>query len=67
MSLSVLIVDDERWMRDTIAKSIDWGKYGMRITGKASDGLQAYDCILELKPDIVLADIKMPGMDGITL
>jgi two-component system, response regulator YesN len=67
MGLSVLIVDDERWMRDTIAKSIDWEKHGLRVAGKASDGLQAYDLILELKPDIVLADIKMPGMDGITL
>lgn len=67
MTLNVLIADDERWMRDTIAKSIDWDEYGFRILGKASDGLQAYEMILEQKPDIVLADIKMPGMDGITL
>lgn len=67
MVLSVLIVDDERWMRDTIAKSIDWEQYGLRVVGKASDGLQAHDMIMALKPDIVLADIKMPGMDGITL
>jgi two-component system, response regulator YesN len=67
MSLGVLIADDESWMRDTIAKYIDWEQYGLRVVGKAIDGLQAYDMILELKPDIVLADIKMPGMDGITL
>ena len=67
MDLSVLIVDDERWMRDTIEKSIDWELYGIRVAGKAVDGLQAYDMILALRPDIVLADIKMPGMDGIDL
>ena len=42
--------------RDTIAKSIDWDEYGFRILGKASDGLQAYEMILEQKPDIVLAE-----------
>lgn len=67
MGLSVLIVDDERWMRDTIEKSVDWEQYGFKVAGKANDGLQAYDMILEARPDIVLADIKMPGMDGIAL
>ena len=54
-------------MRDGIKKHIDWEKEGIEFVGEASDGELAYPMILDLKPDILITDIKMPFMDGLEL
>ncbi|MCR5218180.1 response regulator [Treponema sp.] len=63
--LKVLIADDEKSIRSGLKKIIDWTKCGYEICGEASDGQQAVDKIRELKPDLVLLDIKMPVKTGI--
>ena len=63
--LKVLIADDEKSIRNGLKKIIDWNKCGYEICGEASDGNQALEKILELKPDLVLLDIKMPGKTGV--
>ena len=65
--VSLFLVEDEIVMRDGIKKHIQWEKEGIDFVGEASDGELALPMILEKKPDILLTDIKMPFMDGLTL
>ena len=46
---------------------IDWERYGFRVCGEACDGEEALGKIRELKPDLVVTDIRMPVMDGLQL
>ncbi len=63
----VLIVDDERIIREGIATVIPWEKYGYTLAGTAGNGEEAYELIKKEAIDIVISDIKMPGMDGLQL
>ena len=65
--LKLIIADDERIIRETISTIIDWKKYDIELVGLCRNGLEAYDMILDESPDIVLTDIRMPGMDGLEL
>lgn len=65
--LKLLIADDERIIRETISSLIDWKSLGVELAGVCSNGLEAYDMIIDESPDIVLTDIKMPGMNGLEL
>lgn len=65
MSLCTLIlVDDHPLMRDALRNLFD-AEPGFRVLGEASEGAEAVQKCLELDPDVVLMDIRMPGMDGI--
>ncbi len=61
--LGVLIVDDEKPARDDIARMLDKME-GVEIVGEAGDGVEAVREIERLAPDILLLDIRMPGLDG---
>jgi len=63
----VIIVDDEPLILTGVASLIEWEEYGCTIIAKAANGLQAYEQIKEMHPDIVITDIKMPVMNGIEL
>lgn len=63
----VLIVDDEKYVISLIEKLIDWEKLRMKVVGSAGDGMKGVELVEELKPDILIADVKMPGFDGISL
>ena len=65
--LRVLIVEDEDIIRKGIAYTMDWMSMGCVIAGEAADGREGVEKILELEPDIVLADIMMPHMDGMEM
>ena len=65
--LKVLLVDDEPNTRNLLRLCIDWEALGMEIIADATSGTEALNIIEEFKPDIVLTDIEMPYMDGITL
>ena len=65
--LKLLIVDDEKTIRETISSFIDWKSLGIEIVGICKDGIEAYDCIIDEYPNIVLTDIKMPGLNGLEL
>ena len=62
--MKVLIVDDEVLARARL-KELLAGIKGAEIIGEASNGLEAFNLCARLAPDIVLMDIRMPGMDGI--
>ncbi|MFV2050698.1 MULTISPECIES: response regulator transcription factor [Metabacillus] len=63
----VLLVDDERIILEGISRIINWGELGTSLIGTARNGLEAYDFIMKEQPDIVICDIKMPGMNGLQL
>ncbi|SHM97598.1 response regulator [Gracilibacillus kekensis] len=63
----IFLVDDEAVIRRGIAQKIDWEKEGFSYCGDASDGEMALPLIEKHQPDIVITDIKMPFMDGLTL
>jgi two-component system response regulator YesN len=65
--LKVVIADDERWVCKLIKRSIKWNELGMEVVGESSDGLSAFEDISKYNADIVITDIRMPRLDGISL
>lgn len=65
--LKVFLVEDESIVREGLRDNIPWEQYGYRFVGEASDGEMALSMIQKLKPDVLLTDIKMPFMDGLSL
>lgn len=63
----VIIVDDERIIREGISQKVNWQKLDLKLVDLAINGEDAYKKIKEKKPDIVITDIKMPGMNGLEL
>lgn len=64
---SVYLVDDEALMLDSIQSAVDWFENGFQIVGFQTDPFRALEEIPVLKPELLLCDLKMPGMDGIAL
>ena len=64
---SILLADDEEEVRTSIIHKIDWEKIGFVVVGDAENGEDALEKIEILEPDVVLTDIRMPYMDGLTL
>ena len=63
----VLIVDDEYYSRKGLIKIIPWKELNCEIVGEAENGYEALEKINQEKPDIVVSDINMPGLDGLEL
>jgi DNA-binding NarL/FixJ family response regulator len=59
----VLIVDDQALVRQGLRLLLDLG--GVEVAGEASDGESAVAAVAELSPDVVLMDLRMPGMGGV--
>lgn len=64
---TVIIAEDEEETRRGIVERIDWEKIGFRVIGEATDGEEALEQVENLKPDLVITDIKMPFLTGIEL
>ncbi len=63
----LLIADDERIIRESIYELIDWASLDIQITACCKNGLEALNAIIDTAPDIVMTDIRMPGIDGLEL
>ncbi|MDC7124975.1 MAG: response regulator, partial [Spirochaetales bacterium] len=64
---NVLVIDDERIIRDGISKSIDWEALNLNLQGSCEDAFDALDIFNNNPPDIAIVDIRMPGMSGLEL
>lgn len=65
--LKMLIVDDERMIREGIRDIVDWQEYGIEVVGTAANGIEAMELYKNHLPQIVITDIKMPKMGGLEL
>lgn len=63
----IMLVDDEEEVRKGIIRKIEWEKLGFQVVGDAENGQDALEKIELLEPDVVMTDIRMPYMDGLTL
>lgn len=63
----LLIIDDEDNTREGIIESICWNEIGIGQIEQADDGVNALKKAIDFQPDIILADVRMPRMDGIEL
>ncbi|MGE5605019.1 MAG: response regulator transcription factor [Bacteroidota bacterium] len=62
---SILLVDDEKTIREYLSKAIPFEKYGFTIKGTAMNGQEALDKLSTIQPDLILLDVRMPVMDGL--
>ncbi|GAE04087.1 putative two-component system response regulator [Paenibacillus sp. JCM 10914] len=65
--MNLIIVEDEPRLRHALAHNIPWEQHGLEVVGTASNGVEALELVGRKKPDIMLIDIQMPEMDGLTL
>lgn len=63
----VILVDDEEEVREAIRKRINWEEIGFTVAGTAENGEEALELAETVEPDVVMTDIQMPFMDGLTL
>lgn len=63
--IKMFIADDEQIVVEGIRDSINWAEYGVEVCGTASNGLDALKQSIILMPDIIISDIKMPGLNGL--
>lgn len=63
----LLLVDDERIIREGIAQIVSWNQEGFALCGAAQNGLEALEMIRRDPPHLVITDLKMPALDGLAL
>lgn len=65
--MNLLIVDDESFSRENIKELLPWTDYGITDIKEANDGVNALTLCENYEPEIILADVRMPRMDGIEM
>ncbi len=63
----IILIDDEEEVRKSIIRTIRWQEAGFCVVGDAENGQDAIEKIEAMEPDVILTDIRMPYMDGLTL
>ncbi|MEO8108357.1 MAG: response regulator transcription factor, partial [Actinomycetes bacterium] len=64
MTIRVLVADDEELVRDGLVTIVS-GRPGLEVVATAASGEEAVALVCEYEPDVVLMDVRMPGVDGI--
>ena len=63
----VVIVEDSKLLRMGLIHTLNWQSLGCTVVGSAGDGVEGLDVICETRPDIVVTDIRMPGLSGLDM
>jgi len=63
----ILVADDERWVLLGIKQLVEKIDLPFQVVGMAENGIEALELLVELQPDVLITDIRMPGMDGLEL
>ena len=63
MKIRTLLVDDEDLARSAMRRALE-SEHEIEVVGEAANGIEAIEAIAELRPDLVMLDIEMPGIDG---
>lgn len=66
-TVTLLVVDDEAWVRSLVKDMVDWDRVGVSPAAEAATAAEALELCRKKAPDILLTDIRMPGMDGLEL
>lgn len=64
---TLIIVDDEEAVRESIRGKMNWETHGFELIGSYGDGREAWDSLEFRVPDVIITDISMPHMDGLAL
>lgn len=67
MRFKVVVIDDKPLIRRSLIETIRWDALGCEIAGEAENGLEAKEVIRKVQPHLIISDIKMPGLDGLSL
>ncbi|MFC4596694.1 response regulator transcription factor [Cohnella hongkongensis] len=65
--IKIIVIEDEHLLRKGLVMTTPWQDYGCEVIGEVGDGLEGVRLIDKLRPDIVITDIRMPGLDGIEM
>ncbi len=65
--IKIVVVEDEILVKKGLILTTDWQKYDCEVVGEASNGIEGIEVITNIKPDIVITDVRMPGLDGIKM
>lgn len=63
----VVIIDDEPIIVEGLSRSIPWHNWECQVVATASNGMEGMEVVRKERPDILFSDIRMPGMDGLTM
>lgn len=63
----VVIIDDEPIIVEGLSKVVPWEKYNCQVVATASNGIEGIDLIRKVRPDVIISDISMPGMNGLQM
>ncbi|MCR5640283.1 MAG: response regulator [Lachnospiraceae bacterium] len=63
----IVVIDDEKLVRQGIVLEIDWNAVGGSVVGEAENGREGLEVIRRLQPDLIVCDIRMPDMDGLEM
>lgn len=67
LDMKLCVIDDIKSVVDMISLKIPWSEHGIQVAGTALDGEEGLQLVREVRPDIVLTDIRMPRMDGLAM
>lgn len=65
--MRIMVVEDEQLVSRGIILTTDWQKMGCEVVAQAANGLEGDEMARKLSPDIIITDVRMPGMDGIEM
>ena len=63
----IVIVEDSKLLRMGMIHTLNWQSLDCTVVGSAGDGLEGLEVICNTKPDIVMTDIRMPGLSGLEM